>query len=94
MMIGKWIIVFIEEGYCLIGHIEAAVGDYHFLVKMRPPKCPPFSRIFCIDDITGDNCTIFDNEKELDAWEAFIDQPEEKSLNIVHMKKEVQEKEK
>lgn len=75
-VVGKWLIISEEECYCC-GQIESLVSTSHFLLRMRPPKAPSYSRIYSIENLADDNCMIFDTEKELDTWAEWMNDPDD-----------------
>jgi len=87
---GRWIHVSDGE-YGRVGQITMADGPDHYLVRMRPHNGPPLSELMTRNDLCTDGArdhyvAIFDNETELNAWLAWVD--DDGRPRVVSMRKD------
>lgn len=91
-MVGMWVVLNNDEGYH-IGYIKSFVGENHVLVRLRPHikelSNVGITRLVCLCDLADpdDFSCLFETEKELDAYIAWVETPDDDKPKIVALKK-------
>ena len=76
-LVGKWVQLITDDGeHYRVGEVTRRVGDYHWLVRVRPfGDMPTSSEVISIDMLEGQ--TVFETEADMDAWLAWAEREDE-----------------
>jgi hypothetical protein len=85
-IVGLWVYISNDDHY-KTGYVRAAVGDFHWLVRMQSFGNSGLSvtELVCIDQLH--ESFYFDSEEELNKWIEWLDKPDDSKPRVVSIGK-------